>query len=639
MQRIGFLLFVLWTSLSLGQRNDQKDCINQECQYVFVLATRQDVVERFINEVRSIQGNGLQAFDVDISRFAPLLSTSEVQPSVVNPETPNWLRPYLEHQTNPNEFYGFLFPLYFKSTSPTDYIYDESNVITNPCQALMAFVKDINNLTGDAKREALAQLDEVRETLNRDYGGSATYGPNPETLGGAGADSQKESGFNYLDKVDSPQYFLQGEPQEPQQQQPPSSSVTIAVIDTGVDSSSQVVAGFNLVDGIPPENFSDSYRYDSEDKNGNPIPNLQGHGTQVAQIATKTVNDISQEDLIAPNIMPVKVCANNGTRDENGNEIYGDDCRVSDIIIGVCYALNNVDPNHRLVINLSLGGEESVDILGQALWENIDANTVVVASGGNDQYILGSEKSKVAKDEQEHEERYYPAAFQCRPSDCSNSYENNGLISVSSVDGNDAKSEFSVAGDYNDVASLGEDMPNFQNRRGTSFATPVISGLAAAILTKYPNATPYEVEACLRGIAERNPPPESGLGTGIIKPTSQLFSAIQSECNLTLSSQPENPGRLLVNIHRPQTPLAKDLSVTVSKGSYSYKITKPFEVLTLAPGEYTILAEELYRRFGSTGVCINYVQSAGFSATVVSDQSSTVTVTWSLQPCDTQDQN
>jgi subtilisin family serine protease len=489
MRRIGFLLFVLWASLSLGQESDAKDCtIQQDCQYIFVLATQENLIQDFVTAVTSIQVNGVQAFDVDTSRFAPLLSGDNVRESVIHKDTPSWLIPYWDN-VDPT-LYGFLFPLYFQSPGPTNYTNSSPDVIQQPCQALMAFVRDINSLTGQDKIQALQQLDSVRNTLNTTYGANVAYGPNPETVGGAGADSQQDRGFSGPGVTAQPQYILQQGP-----------NVTVAVIDTGVNQGEipSVLAGFNFVNGNNPPN--DDYTYRSQDRQGNPTGTLDGHGTQVAEIATTIP---IQGDFIAPRIMPVKVCANNSTPDSSGNE-YGNDCQVSDIIIGVCYAFMVPRPaEHRLVINLSLGGEESVDILGLALQEAMGEGTVVVASGGNDRYTEEEEE------EQGHEEKYYPAAFNI-----------NGLISVSSVDGNNEPSTFSVRASYNDVAALGEDRGgSLQYRRGTSFAAPVISGVVAAILTYYPNATPTDVEECLRTIAvnTKSLDPSLGIGVGIIDP-------------------------------------------------------------------------------------------------------------------------
>jgi subtilisin family serine protease len=78
---------------------------------------------------------------------------------------------------------------------------------------------------------------------------------------------------------------------------------------------------------------------------------------------------------------------------------------------------------------------------------------------------------------------------------------------------------------YNDIAALGEYTTGIlTNRYGTSFATPVISGIVAAILTQQPDATPNEVEACLRTIASATNPVNVylGIGVGILDPANVL---------------------------------------------------------------------------------------------------------------------
>ncbi len=520
MRRIGFLLIILLGGLSLGQELDCVAGVNG-C-YMFVVATQYSgatkvsVLEDFVTTVRGgdigdAQGQplaeqGLELveqgrFEVDISRFSNLL-TSEARESLLS-EIPELLRPYFDvENSSADNATGSFFPLYFRSPGITDY--SDERIIVNveefPCNGLMAFVKDLNN----DSESALNELNKVRTLLESKYGAGVLYGP---TADGSGSGGGSQSAPSLEPAVYSQATYYSYQPSEP-------NNVTIAVIDTGVIGSPDPFAssldvpfqGYNFVESNTSPR--DDYVY----------PSFDLHGSPVAYIAS---TDSEASSSITPKIMPVKVCDNNST------DVLNDDCKVSDIILGVCYALNNfnlgadpfnpeADPEQRLVINLSLGGETPVDLLGEVLWEAIDQNAVVVASGGNDAYVE-------EEGEEEHEERYYPAAFECRPSDspCSYSYDSNGLISVSSVDGNGNPSSFSVAGAYNDVAALGEYTSGLlAGREGTSYATPVVSGVAAAILTQQPSASPEQVEACIRTIAQATNPlnPALGIGGGIIDP-------------------------------------------------------------------------------------------------------------------------
>jgi subtilisin family serine protease len=502
MRHLKILGVILLVALGFGQEYD--DPIQDIHEYMFTLAPREDVLQRFFNELES------RGFQADTTRFTPLLEDGSL---VDLSKEPDGIVSYLD-LNQPNEYVGSLFPLYMLNPSNP-----RANVELAPCSGLLVFVKDLNSLPQD---DAILILQQIRDILELEFGAGVAYGPNPDGSGGGGSTNvtfkTQPTNFNHKNY-----YAVQAV--NP-------SNVTIAIIDTGVggtndpfQSSLEIQEGYNFVQGN--KDASDDYIYESVNPPGIP---LRQHGSPVAYISSKTTESMS---VPKPQIMPVKVC------DNNGSPNLDDDCKVSNIIMGICYALLNYNPenvlNKRLVINLSLGGETPVDLLGQVIWQSMDEHAVVVASGGNDRNNLD-----------DYNESYYPGAFECRPSDkikitipstmmvrkvcppspsSSPTYDTNGLISVSSVNDDGIRSLFSVRTLYNDVAALGEySTTPLENRQGTSFAAPVVSGIVAAILTQHPKATPQEIETCIRTVASATSPLNVflGIGSGIIKPANMV---------------------------------------------------------------------------------------------------------------------
>ncbi len=225
-----------------------------------------------------------------------------------------------------------------------------------------------------------------------------------------------------------------------------SASVTIAIIDTGVDYThpdlaGRCVAGYNYVA-----------------RNGDPMDD-HGHGTHVAGIAAATGNNstgVAGMDWKA-RIMPLKVLDSKGTGYE------------SDVAEAMRYAADH----GAKVINLSLGSSD----YSYALQEGVDyayrkGVTVVVASGNK-----GSDV-------------YYPGACE-------------HAIAVGALDSRDNLASFSNRGPAQDVTAPGvsilSTVPGGYGRMsGTSMASPLVAGCAALVLAKYPAYTPSQVEKAIK---------------------------------------------------------------------------------------------------------------------------------------------
>lgn len=257
----------------------------------------------------------------------------------------------------------------------------------------------------------------------------------------------------------------------------PVAPVTVAIVDTGVDSThpdltnkilrdaSGQVIGYNALTGSPGPAMDD-----------------HGHGTHCAGIAAAEINNgigiagiagwngQPGSDTSSTKIMPVKVLSSAGSGTTDG------------IANGIIWAANN----GANVISLSLGGPGS-STLANAVSYAWNKGCVVVCAAGNS----GSSSPM------------YPAAYL-------------ESIAVAATDINDALCSFSNWGSWVDVAapgkgilsttptySAGAGYPlNYAYLDGTSMACPHVSGAAALIWSTNPMLTNLDVRALIEGTTD-----------------------------------------------------------------------------------------------------------------------------------------
>lgn len=208
-----------------------------------------------------------------------------------------------------------------------------------------------------------------------------------------------------------------------------SSSVVVAVLDTGVlashpDISGKVLVGYNFV----------SNSTDTTDDNG--------HGTAVAGLTSASTNNgVGMAAVSWANpVMPVKVLGADGSGSYSG------------ISNGITWA---ADRGAR-IINLSLGGTSSSRTLQDAVNYAWNKNVILIAAAGNN----GNNTA------------VYPAA-------CSN------VVAVSATNSTDGRPSWSNYGSYVDVSAPGVSVltlsgaSSYANWNGTSFSSPVTSGVVA----------------------------------------------------------------------------------------------------------------------------------------------------------------
>lgn len=244
-----------------------------------------------------------------------------------------------------------------------------------------------------------------------------------------------------------------------------SSSITIAIIDTGIDGthadlSGKVLAGYDYVN-----NTSISANTDSDD---------HGHGTTVGGVAAAITNNstgVAGTDWNA-RLMPVKVLDSFG---------YG---YASDVAYGIRYAADNGAE----VINMSLGSSSSSSLLSSAVDYAYGLGVVMVAASGNGNTTPIS----------------YPARY-------------TNTIAVGATNSSDTRCDNSDWGypygsNYGsnlDVVAPGnsiygpKDGGGYRSVGGTSLATPFVAGLAGLLVAYNSSSSVSEIYSNIKDNADK----------------------------------------------------------------------------------------------------------------------------------------
>lgn len=224
------------------------------------------------------------------------------------------------------------------------------------------------------------------------------------------------------------------------------SGVTIAILDTGIDSAHPDLAP-NLVPG-----------WNVYDNNSN-TADVNGHGTWVAGVAAMAANNAKGSAGVAwgAKIMPVRIA------DANAYAYW------STVAQGIYWAADH----GAKVVNVSYNGVSgSATVQSAAQYLRSKGGVVVVAAGNS-----GGLESIAASD---------------------------AMLSVAATDQNDARASFSSYGAYVDLAAPGVSVytttvgGGYSNASGTSFSSPVVAATAALMLSANGKLTPADVDRILK---------------------------------------------------------------------------------------------------------------------------------------------
>jgi subtilisin family serine protease len=239
-----------------------------------------------------------------------------------------------------------------------------------------------------------------------------------------------------------------------------STGTSVAILDTGVDLTHPDLDGQRLKAGY------DFVNDDADPQDDN------GHGTFVAGVAAAITNN---EEGVAGaawkgGIIPVKVLDDQG---------IGTDAEIAS---GLTWATDN----GAKVINLSLGGPDVSQVLGDAVNYALAADVVVIASAGNDGNSTPS----------------YPAAYE-------------GVVAVSATDRSGNFAYFSNYGWWVDMSAPGMFITStfwfggehsYATGFGTSFSAPLVAGAAILVRVHEPTWTQAEVVDQLLATAQDRGP-------------------------------------------------------------------------------------------------------------------------------------
>jgi len=285
-------------------------------------------------------------------------------------------------------------------------------------------------------------------------------------------------------------------------------TVTIAIIDSGIDFGHEDLSGQVWVNpgeiasnGLDDDNngfIDDINGWDFVAEDNNPLDD-NGHGTQVAGVVAAATNNTTGIAGICWNcrIMPIKVMQVSGA------------ANYSDIAQGVLYAARK----GARVINLSLGGYSDSIALHAAIQEASNTyGAVVVAGAGNDNTIAP----------------FYPAAY-------------SEVLAVAGTTSMDMKAANSNYGKWVDISAPGENIyttfsgGGYGAVNGTSYAAPLVAGVAGLLRSKHPNWSHSLIELQLRHTTDPidilNPDYEGFLGSGRVN----AYAAVTTEPQAILS--------------------------------------------------------------------------------------------------------
>lgn len=263
-----------------------------------------------------------------------------------------------------------------------------------------------------------------------------------------------------------------------------STSIIIGIVDTGIlehtdlndriVQNGSVMGGYDFISDASAARDGDGRDADPRDL-GDSLTNSSWHGTFVAGILGAETNTTPSQGMAgvdwSAKILPLRVLGlGGGFTSDIVDAIYW---AIGDVNSGITPA--NPSGNRANVINMSLGGNGPCSSTEQAAINAAVARGVVVV------VAAGNESTSTAN---------------VSPANCNN------VITVASLDSNGSKASFSNFGSEVDISTLGVGLYSTSNTgtsspsadtfllgSGTSFSTPLVSGVVSLMLASNPSLT------------------------------------------------------------------------------------------------------------------------------------------------------
>jgi type VII secretion-associated serine protease mycosin len=279
-------------------------------------------------------------------------------------------------------------------------------------------------------------------------------------------------------------------------------NVTVAVLDSGVDTSHDQLRGADIANGAD---------FLHGNGGGTGKRDCDGHGTAVTSlIVAQKVNGVSFQGLAYDaKILPVVVSERH---DDGPQEGRGETTSPEKLAKAIDWSVNQ----GAKVINLSLTLTKDNPAVKRAVDNAVNHDVVVVAAAGN-----GARKADPAKgDPGSPGPRPYPAAY-------------DGVIGVGAVSYG-APLEKSQYGDYVDIAAPGNVFAAALKKghvgmSGTSFAAAYVSASAALLRSKWPEMKADEVTRRLLATAGPGAGSRAKTGAGVVNPYRALTEGLSDD--------------------------------------------------------------------------------------------------------------
>jgi type VII secretion-associated serine protease mycosin len=265
--------------------------------------------------------------------------------------------------------------------------------------------------------------------------------------------------------------------------------VTVAVVDSGVDSrhpklAPAVIGGLDLAVVNDPRIFTESP--------GTP-EDCQNHGTMIAGLIAARPLDDDRVVGVAPD---AKIAA---------IRMVG---TISDLPDQLIAQAIRDGADRGSVLNLSFALPVDRPAVKAAVQYALSKDVVVVAAAGNEQ-------------QSQPGQTWYPAAYE-------------GVLAVAAVDNNGAPIAQSNQGPWVGIAAPGSDLTStaaggsrFLTQSGTSFATAIVSGVAALVRSRFPGLSgPAVVQRLISTAVPVAGSRDDKVGAGVVDPFAALTAPV-----------------------------------------------------------------------------------------------------------------